>query len=180
MEQFDWKYRPNNIEAVKGARMRKVPMIVLIFLTIFGAGGCILASSASKENQGWPLVTSTVEMTPDQRSPSIPFPSATIDPSTHLPAGLQDLIARAKEDLADQLSIRKDQISLVETIEVTWPDSSLGCPQKGVSYLQVLTPGYKIILEAGGNQYEYHSDESIQLISCPVQPAPIPGNSVNP
>ena len=41
---------------------------------------------------------------------------------------------------------------------VEWPDASLGNPQPGMVYAQVVTPGYKIILSARGQQYEYHSE----------------------
>jgi hypothetical protein len=47
---------------------------------------------------------------------------------------------------------------LVSAESVEWPDTSLGNPQPGMFYAQVITPGFKIILEAGGAQYEYHTD----------------------
>jgi hypothetical protein len=78
-------------------------------------------------------------------TPSLPVPS---DP------GLQSLVQRTKEDLANRLVIPTDEISFVETTEVEWPDSSLGCPQPGMDYLQVITPGYLIRLEANVQMYE--------------------------
>jgi hypothetical protein len=36
-----------------------------------------------------------------------------------------------------------------------WPDGSLGCPQPGMLYTQVLTPGYQVVVEAGGEEYDY-------------------------
>jgi len=64
-------------------------------------------------------------------------------------------------DLASRLGIGEDQIeaqirmNLLETVE--WRDSSLGCPEPGRMYLQVITPGYRIVLRAGGKLYEYHA-----------------------
>ena len=78
----------------------------------------------------------------------------------------QSLIERAKEDLAQRLSISMTEINLVEVVEVEWSDSSLDCPQPGMEYLQVITPGYRIQLESGGNIYEYHSNRDTYVIYC--------------
>ena len=78
----------------------------------------------------------------------------------------QSLIERAKEDLAQRLSISTTEINLVEIVEVEWSDSSLDCPQPGMEYLQVITPGYRIQLESGGNIYEYHSNRDTYVIYC--------------
>jgi hypothetical protein len=80
--------------------------------------------------------------------------------------GLQGLIEKAKEDLAQRLSIPVTQINLVEATEVEWSDASLDCPQPGVDYIQVLTPGYRIALEAGGQAYEYHSNRDAYIVYC--------------
>ena len=49
---------------------------------------------------------------------------------------------------------------------VEWSDASLGCPQEGFMYAQVITPGYLIILEAQGEQYEYHTDQTTNVVLC--------------
>ncbi|MEV6282958.1 hypothetical protein [Kribbella sp. NPDC051770] len=64
---------------------------------------------------------------------------------------------QAKTDLAERLGVFVDEITLVSAEEVTWPDSSLGCPEPGMMYAQVLTSGSRIVLTAGGRTYEYHA-----------------------
>ena len=49
---------------------------------------------------------------------------------------------------------------------VEWRDASLGCPKPGVDYIQVLTPGYVIKLEAAGSVYEYHTDDAQRVVTC--------------
>ena len=88
-----------------------------------------------------------------------PFPTSSNSIS-------QNLIERAKEDLTQRLSISMTEIILVEVVEVEWSDSSLDCPQPGMEYLQVITPGYRIQLESGGNIYEYHSNRDTYVIYC--------------
>src|SRR3989304_3022362 len=64
----------------------------------------------------------------------------------------------AKKDLSDRLKIPVADIQLVKEEAVDWPDASLGYPEEGMMYAQVITPGFKIILKSGNKLYEYHSD----------------------
>ncbi len=83
-----------------------------------------------------------------------------------LSSGMGFLIDKAKEDLAQRLSIAISQISLAEAREVVWPDSSLGCPQRGMRYKQVPEDGALIVLQARGAAYEYHNGGSRGLFLC--------------
>jgi hypothetical protein len=47
-----------------------------------------------------------------------------------------------------------------------WSDASLGCPQEGMMYAQVITPGYLIVLEAQGQTFEYHTDQGTNVVLC--------------
>lgn len=44
--------------------------------------------------------------------------------------------------------------------------ASLGCPQPGMVYAEVLTPGYLILLEANNDEYEYHTDLQDTFTFC--------------
>ena len=86
---------------------------------------------------------------------------------------VQNLIERTKEDLANRLAITTDEISLVEITEVEWSDSSLDCPQPGMEYLQVITPGYRIVLQVNDEVYEYHSNRDTHFVYCENQFPPV-------
>ncbi len=82
----------------------------------------------------------------------------------HLPAvgvpragDRQQMVYMAKEDLAKRLGIPADSITVESVDQVDWPDASLGCPEPGKMYAQVITPGFRILLKADGKTYEYHS-----------------------
>lgn len=86
-------------------------------------------------------------------------------------------VEMAIADLAERLSIGADRISLREARGVTWPDTSLGCPQPGMAYNQVLTPGLMIRLSAGGQMYSYQSGGGREPFLCEqtsVIPEPTP------
>ena len=96
-------------------------------------------------------------------------------PTAPASTGLPDLAAQARADLARRLSISDDQITLLESTPVTWPDASLGCPQPGMMYAQVLTPGYLIRLQVGDRVYEYHAGRATTVIYCEQPSPPITG-----
>jgi hypothetical protein len=64
---------------------------------------------------------------------------------------------KAKADLMKRLGVEAAQVTVVSSDEVTWPDGSLGCPEPGMHYTQMLVPGNRTVLQVGGKQYEYHS-----------------------
>jgi len=86
---------------------------------------------------------------------------------------LQNLIDRAKDDLSTRLEIDVSAITLLSAEAVNWSDASLGCPQPGMVYAQVITSGYLIVLEAAGVNFEYHAGRSTEVVYCknPKPPA---------
>ena len=76
----------------------------------------------------------------------------------------RDVARLAIDALAADLQVAKERI-LVDTIRaVDWPDSSIGCPQPGHSYLQVITPGHKVTLRANGQDYVVHESHQRAFI----------------
>ncbi len=70
---------------------------------------------------------------------------------------LLKLVNEAKADLTTRAKVAPDAITLTSAQAVEWNDSSLGCPMEGQMYLQVITPGYLIVLEAAGKEWKYHA-----------------------
>lgn len=55
--------------------------------------------------------------------------------------------------------IDPEQVKVIDSEMVEWPDSCLGIEQMGVECIPGITPGYAVLLEAKGLQFAYHSDE---------------------
>jgi len=72
----------------------------------------------------------------------------------------------AISDLAKRLRIRKSEITLASIEPTEWSDTSLGCPKPGLLYAQVITPGFRIELRTGDDQYVYHTDQEHHVILC--------------
>jgi hypothetical protein len=90
-------------------------------------------------------------------------------------AGLQSLIEKAKADLGQRLSVSAEDIIVLEARSVIWPDGSLGCPQEGMVYAQVLTPGYLIRLQVGDQEFEYHASRGTEVVHCEYPMPPVEG-----
>jgi hypothetical protein len=102
-------------------------------------------------------------------------PTSAGDTAQTNPASLPQ-VELARQALAKEIGIDTAAIRLTQLEEVEWRDSSLGCPKPGLNYLQVITPGYRIVLEAQNRSYEYHSDTGKRVVRCDklATPRPLP------
>jgi hypothetical protein len=62
----------------------------------------------------------------------------------------------ARRTLAAKLSLPIERIKVVSVSPAEWRDSSLGCPERGMVYTQVLTSGYKVTLRAADREHVVH------------------------
>jgi hypothetical protein len=62
-----------------------------------------------------------------------------------------------KQQLAVTLGQSAETLTLVSKERVEWSDSALGCPQRGMMYMQVITPGYKLTFSDGERTYHIHT-----------------------
>ncbi|MFO7682477.1 MAG: hypothetical protein R6X34_20765 [Chloroflexota bacterium] len=87
-------------------------------------------------------------------------------PQPGVPDEAAAIAQQLSEDLASRLNLDITDVTLVSSAAVEWSDSSLGCPAEGFAYLQVITPGYQIILAANDQQYDYHTDLNGNFVLC--------------
>ena len=79
-------------------------------------------------------------------------------------------IAAAKAHLVKSLKVELEKVELESATAATWPDASLGCPEKDRMYAQVVTDGYKVRLKVDGRSHEVHVAGS-RVVSCPGPPS---------
>jgi hypothetical protein len=65
-----------------------------------------------------------------------------------------------RQTLMQQLGLNAGDVTVVSVEPVDWPDACLGVSLPDVMCAAVITPGYRVVLEANGQQYEYHTDAS--------------------
>lgn len=75
-------------------------------------------------------------------------------------AGAPEAVLKAITILANHLTLAEDVIKLVDWEFVEWSDACLGIHTPGIMCAQVITPGYRITLSAGGLTYELHTNQN--------------------
>lgn len=75
--------------------------------------------------------------------------------------------AQVMASLVQQLGLDGANLQYVGAEEQQWPTPALGCPQKGMMYTQVITPGYKITFTDGTTTYDVHTNQTgDQAVLC--------------
>ena len=82
-------------------------------------------------------------------------------PSSENNTAAQDAAISA---VSKNLDLDAGQIKVVSTDAIEWPDACLGISQEGVACAQVVTPGYKIVLEVNGKEVEYHTNQDGSVV----------------
>lgn len=84
------------------------------------------------------------------------------------------VVRQAVADLAARLGVGVDEIAVRGFETVTWPDASLGCPEPGMAYAQMVSEGTRIELAAQERVYTYHAGGGREPFLCERQRAPVP------
>ncbi|MCL4858325.1 MAG: hypothetical protein KJZ93_02915 [Caldilineaceae bacterium] len=103
--------------------------------------------------------------TPAATAPGLPEP-ASADLSQLPP------VQMAMQVLRQQLHLDFDAVELVSVDAVEWPDACLGVSLPERLCAQMITPGYRIVLRAAGQTYEYRTDEAGNRIELAAAPEP--------
>ena len=95
----------------------------------------------------------------------VPVVPTTAPPANGAVPG--EIEAAARRFLAGELEVDEADLRLDSSEGVQWSDASLGCPQEGMMYAQVITPGYKLIFGHAGTSHAVHTDsDGSQLVVC--------------
>lgn len=72
----------------------------------------------------------------------------------------EDAVSRARIDLAGRLGVAEDEIKEDSVEDADFPDASFGAGAAGEMSAQMITPGWRIRLSAGGDVYEYRANRN--------------------
>ena len=165
--------------------------ITLIFLLLaaFLLAGCA-GSITDQPNKNDKKATPEVVETEDGPKSAIPSETPVDDPpdrseqrpSQTLPPGLerveitppepitgevpQKIIEEIIADLVERSGTEASEITVIRAEAVVWDDGSLGCPQPGEYYIQMLINGYWVVLEVRGVEYDYRVSDKGSFKLC--------------
>ena len=177
--------------------VRRLFMLSLLLAFAMACGGSATVSpsaTAPSAPDATPLPTSASTLAPATSSGQIPTPSlqptdasipAGAPASTVAPLGpagslilsaaeaqrlIHPGIKAAVDDLTRQLGQELDGVGIIKAAQATWSDASLGCPQPGFFYAQVLTPGIWLVLSYQGREFDYRVAGSTALPCSEPEP----------
>jgi hypothetical protein len=129
------------------------------------------------------LPTETVSAVAEPTAEPIPSSDhgeGEVSPMPEETVASPNVVSMVIADLAQRLGVAEEEITVKSLKGMQWPDTSLGCPQPGMMYAQVVTPGYRVVLEVDSQVYEAHTDEGQSAVWCEEEVsamvvAPVPG-----
>jgi hypothetical protein len=80
-----------------------------------------------------------------------------------VPFGILDEILA---DLSERTSAQAGDIKVIRAEALVWNDGSLGCPQPGEVYIQMMISGYWVVAEVEGVEYDYRASDSGHFKLC--------------
>jgi len=93
-------------------------------------------------------------------APTTPAPE-TPAPPTDLPAEVETAV---KEALSAQAGVPVEDIEVVAAQQQEWPDACLGLGEEGEACAQVITPGWRVVVVADGEEVIFRTDEQGDVI----------------
>lgn len=95
-----------------------------------------------------------------------PSPTAAVRPAVTpspdaIPAVETALVAAQRWLKLPRSALRVESVTAAD-----WPTRGMGCPEPGVVYANVDTPGYVVDVDGGGKELEYHVDHTGHLGLC--------------
>jgi hypothetical protein len=130
----------------------------------------LLVAACVAPGEGGETQAETPARTPTSQSSPLSSPLRTSPlpaPSQETGTEQEKAVTAAVQALSEKLEITAEEIQVLSVDRVQFRDSSLGCPQEGQMYLQVITPGYQVLLRVEGETYDYRISEQ-RVFLCPA------------
>jgi hypothetical protein len=134
---------------------RSVLFLLAALVAVFLVGCATPALSSPDDATSAPSAAETPANTPATDE----SPVATPDAGTGGELSTE-LASAATAWLAGQANVAAADLSVVEAERVEWTDGCFGLGGPAESCLAAMTPGWRIVFEAGGQQYEVRTDEA--------------------
>jgi hypothetical protein len=144
------------------ARRHLIAVLAVATLAACGGGPAGPATSTPTTAPGDTITTSAQTAT----TTSLALGGTVTEDDEVIEEQMTLVLQQAIADLADRLGVAEDEIKTESVASGIWSDASLGCPDPGEMYAQVITPGVRVILSHDGNTYSYHQGGSVEVFLC--------------
>ena len=121
---------------------------------------------------GGEKVPAKTAMAPPTRIPDIAAaagPKGVVVPSASIPREVRRAVVA---DAARRFKVAASAVVLTQAEKVTWTDTSLGCPEPGHMYGQMIVEGFRITAKTDGGSLVYNTDAGGNVVSCGAMQRP--------
>lgn len=98
-----------------------------------------------------------------------PAPPVVAPPVTPPATAGESVQRAAREAVANAAGVAADAVTVLSSEAAEWPDSCLGLADADTLCAQMLTPGWRVVLEAGGRRWTARTDADGRVVK--VEPA---------
>jgi hypothetical protein len=123
--------------------VKRGTVLILIFILLAACSDPMNDSASSAQNQT--DLGSSIE---DNSGKNLAENSFNIEEQTAISNQIQNL------------RFSPDNLRVVNSSQIDWPDTCLGIEQPGETCIREVTPGYWVMLEVDGLKFEYRADQS--------------------
>ena len=109
-------------------------------------------------------------------SPAVAAPRGEQVPTATVP---RDVRRAVVADAAKRFRVKESAVVLARAEKVTWNDGSLGCPEPGHRYAQLLVPGFRVVASTREGNFTYHTDSNGNVRIC-LDSTPLPMMDTEP
>jgi hypothetical protein len=120
-------------------------------LVVFLAFSILVAACTPGANGSLPDTGATAQPGAGTAAPDLP--------AGELPEGTPQAVTEALAFLSQELGITVEEITVQAFEQVDWSNACLELPEQGEVCAEVITPGFRVRLEANGEQFVVHTDE---------------------
>lgn len=147
---------------------RWIPVLGVLLAALLVAGAC---SDDDDAPEGAPTNNASASIDATTGATDSPTAAPSPEPCSDPGSCEERSLEIARRDLAAQLRVEVNAIVVVSSEATQWPDACLGVTREGIACAQVITPGFLIVLESGGGEYEYHTNMGTRAVLV-QQPSP--------
>jgi hypothetical protein len=90
--------------------------------------------------------------------------SIRVSPVSPSATGSDPVVESARRWLADRLKVDFNKIQLVSVTPQQWPDGCLGIRRPNIACTDMIVPGFRVILQLAGTNYEIRTDQNARTI----------------
>lgn len=151
----------------------RLQILTILMGTLIVACGADTNGDAGGTSMPEEITTSTAEQggettVPGTRNPPDRVPSTTTAPPVtgEVP---DEILTEILADAARRAGADLDHLEVMRSEFVEWPDGSLGCPEPGQVYVQVIVPGYWVEIDGPDGVLDYRVSDSGNFRLCETE-----------